>query len=68
MIDFYQGRSSATSLSSSPERGGKEKEGEGVGGRGGLNFYLDVRPKLNSWEGWRTRGVAVWRGLWDGKG
>jgi len=20
-----------------------------------LNFYLDVRPKLNTWEGWRTR-------------
>lgn len=25
-------------------------------GRGdGLAFYLDVRPKLNSWEGWRMR-------------
>ena len=25
-------------------------------GRGGMgNFYLDVRPKLNSWEGWRMR-------------
>ena len=24
-------------------------------GAGGLNFYLDVRPKLNSWEGWRMR-------------
>ncbi len=22
---------------------------------GGLSFYLDVRPKLNSWEGWRMR-------------
>lgn len=22
---------------------------------GGLAFYLDVRPKLNSWEGWRMR-------------
>ncbi|MCJ1244346.1 Cytochrome c1 heme lyase [Trapelia coarctata] len=21
----------------------------------GLSFYLDVRPKLNSWEGWRMR-------------
>jgi cytochrome c heme-lyase len=20
-----------------------------------LNFYLDVRPKLNTWEGWRMR-------------
>ncbi|MCJ1475213.1 Cytochrome c1 heme lyase [Lambiella insularis] len=24
----------------------------------GLSFYLDVRPKLNSWEGWKMR---VWR-------
>ena len=23
----------------------------------GLSFYLDVRPKLNSWEGWKMR---VW--------
>ena len=22
---------------------------------GGLSFYLDVRPKLNRWEGWRMR-------------
>ena len=21
----------------------------------GLSFYLDVRPKLNSWEGWKMR-------------
>ena len=27
------------------------------GPAGGLNFYLDVRPKLNSWEGWRMRGA-----------
>jgi cytochrome c heme-lyase len=26
-------------------------EGKGKG----LNFYLDVRPKLNSWEGWKMR-------------
>ncbi len=26
---------------------------EGAAGR--LSFYLDVRPKLNSWEGCRTR-------------
>lgn len=24
-------------------------------GGGGLNFFLDVRPKLNSWAGWRLR-------------
>jgi cytochrome c heme-lyase len=22
---------------------------------GKLNFYLDVRPKLNTWEGWKMR-------------
>jgi len=24
---------------------------------GKLNFYLDVRPKLNTWEGWKMRGA-----------
>ncbi len=28
-------------------------------GRGKLNFYLDVRPKLNSWEGWKMRGARA---------
>jgi cytochrome c heme-lyase len=40
VIDFYQGKS----------------KGTGGPAGGGLNFYLDVRPKLNSWEGWRMRG------------
>ncbi len=36
---------------------GKEEKGrEGQG----LNFYLDVRPKLNSWEGWRMRAARYW--------
>ncbi|KAF2622282.1 cytochrome c1 heme lyase [Macroventuria anomochaeta] len=26
----------------------------------GLNFYLDVRPKLNSWEGVKTRVSRFW--------
>lgn len=38
-------------------------EGRGADGKvggGPLNFYLDVRPKLNSWEGVKTRlGRAV---------
>ena len=25
-----------------------------------LNFYLDVRPKLNSWEGVKTRVAKFW--------
>ncbi|OCK81452.1 cytochrome c1 heme lyase [Lepidopterella palustris CBS 459.81] len=24
-----------------------------------LNFYLDVRPKLNSWEGWKMRALRL---------
>ncbi|KAL2270650.1 hypothetical protein VTJ83DRAFT_21 [Remersonia thermophila] len=28
-------------------------------GRGKLNFYLDVRPKLNSWEGVKMRALRV---------
>ncbi|KAL1960234.1 hypothetical protein VTO42DRAFT_8777 [Malbranchea cinnamomea] len=42
VIDFYQGK------------GG---DGSGLTGaaKGKLSFYLDVRPKLNSWEGWRMR-------------
>ena len=34
-------------------------QGKG-GAAGGLNFYLDVRPKLNSWEGWRMRASRFW--------
>ena len=29
--------------------------GRGSEGGRGVNFYLDVRPKLNSWEGLRMR-------------
>jgi cytochrome c heme-lyase len=33
-------------------------KGEGLMGKG-LNFYLDVRPKLNSWEGVRMRASRL---------
>jgi len=33
-------------------------KGEGLMGKG-LNFYLDVRPKLNSWEGVRMRASRI---------
>ena len=33
---------------------GEERE------RGGVSFYLDVRPKLNSWEGVRMRVERYW--------
>lgn len=47
VIDFYQGKSSGT-------------DGAAAGltanaGPGKLSFYLDVRPKLNTFEGWRMR-------------
>ncbi|KAE8453122.1 hypothetical protein EG329_012309 [Mollisiaceae sp. DMI_Dod_QoI] len=28
-------------------------------GNGKLNFFLDVRPKLNTWEGWKMRGAKL---------
>ena len=46
VIDFYQG---------------KQSEENARKGDGKLNFYLDVRPKLNSWEGWRMRGEKLVR-------
>lgn len=33
--------------------------GKNEGKAGKLNFYLDVRPKLNSWEGWKMRAVRA---------
>ena len=47
IIDFYQGREREDA---DPRRRGQE-----------LNFYLDVRPKLNTFEGWRMRGER-WMG------
>jgi cytochrome c heme-lyase len=37
---------------------GKQQPGAQPGQ--GLNFYLDVRPKLNSWEGVKTRVAKFW--------
>ena len=28
-------------------------------GNGKLNFFLDVRPKLNTWEGWKMRASKI---------
>ncbi|OAP60644.1 hypothetical protein AYL99_05646 [Fonsecaea erecta] len=45
VIDFYQG---------------KALEGKtGKQGNNALNFYLDVRPKLNTVEGWRMRAEQL---------
>ena len=47
VIDFYQGKTSGG--------GGSPSGLTGSAGPGKLSFYLDVRPKLNSYEGWRMR-------------
>ena len=50
VIDFYQGKS-------------EEGSHKGRGDQGNLNFYLDVRPKLNSWTGcvMRAERAVGWR-------
>lgn len=54
VIDFYQGKSASTpSQSAGPGL-------TGARGPGKLSFYLDVRPKLNSVEGWRMRFSRFW--------
>jgi len=34
-------------------------KGSDKNANGRLNFYLDVRPKLNSWEGWKMRAAKL---------
>ena len=47
VIDFYQGKTNA---------GGDKPDGLSANAASGkLSFYLDVRPKLNTYEGWRMR-------------
>lgn len=45
VIDFYQGKPSGNGTSGLAATAGPGK----------LSFFLDVRPKLNSYEGWRLR-------------
>lgn len=47
VIDFYQGKTSGGN--------GNPAGLTGNAGPGKLSFYLDVRPKLNTYEGWRMR-------------
>ncbi|KAJ5172425.1 hypothetical protein N7492_005018 [Penicillium capsulatum] len=47
VIDFYQGKTSGSN--------GTQPGLTGNAGPGKLSFFLDVRPKLNSYEGWRMR-------------
>lgn len=58
VIDFYQGRSSSSSSATAAAASGGKENDKGLltaPGPGRLSFYLDVRPKLNSWEGCRMR-------------
>lgn len=51
IIDFYEGK-----LDGNGRGGGGEKDGKKGGALGGpVSFYLDVRPKLNSFEGVKMR-------------
>ncbi|KAL1968823.1 hypothetical protein VTN77DRAFT_1184 [Rasamsonia byssochlamydoides] len=53
VIDFYQGKQASPGQSSNSGL-------TGAVGQEKLSFYLDVRPKLNSWEGWRMRFNRFW--------
>lgn len=55
VIDFYQGKRA----SSSGQSTNSGLTGAATGPEK-LSFYLDVRPKLNSWEGWRMRFNKFW--------
>lgn len=56
VIDFYQGKSASPTSAQGEGPGGIM----GASGPGKLSFYLDVRPKLNSYEGWRMRFNKFW--------
>lgn len=56
VIDFYQGKTTAVN----PPQGQGSGGIMGATGPGKLSFYLDVRPKLNSYEGWRMRFNKFW--------
>jgi cytochrome c heme-lyase len=55
VIDFYQGKTAVN-----PSQGERSGGIMGATGPGKLSFYLDVRPKLNSFEGWRMRFNKFW--------
>lgn len=54
VIDFYQGKADPRQL---------QQQSRGPKGETPLNFHLDVRPKLNSFEGFRMRAERFvgWR-------
>ncbi len=69
VIDFYEGKKSHSgtgagtgSGTGSQGAGARGMNGGSAKGMPGLSFYLDVRPKINSWEGVKMR---VWRMFGD---
>lgn len=56
VIDFYQGKTASVNSQGAESPGGII----GAAGPGKLSFYLDVRPKLNSFEGLRMRFNRFW--------
>ncbi|KAM0748696.1 cytochrome c and c1 heme-lyase [Meredithblackwellia eburnea MCA 4105] len=55
VIDFYTGHHPLLSSSSTSNGAGSENNF-----RPNLSFFLDVRPALDDWEGFRMRGVRYW--------
>ncbi|KAI1175006.1 cytochrome c/c1 heme-lyase [Nemania sp. FL0916] len=53
VIDFYAGRNPNPANTTNPAGGSV------VGADGKLSFYLDVRPKMNSWEGVKMRAFRA---------
>ncbi|KAK7747567.1 Cytochrome c1 heme lyase [Diatrype stigma] len=57
VIDFYAGRGFGSTSAPSSSSGGSGPAG--TGGAKPLSFYLDVRPKLNTWEGVKMRAFKA---------
>ncbi|RMZ88345.1 hypothetical protein DV736_g4419, partial [Chaetothyriales sp. CBS 134916] len=53
VIDFYEGKSDPAATATATPTTAPTRQAQATAAN--LNFYLDVRPKLNSWEGWRMR-------------
>lgn len=58
VIDFYSGKP-AEGLSQVQTGDANAAAGGAAGSPQKLSFYLDVRPKLNSWEGWKMRTARL---------
>ncbi|KAI9671740.1 MAG: Cytochrome c1 heme lyase [Alyxoria varia] len=57
VIDFYEGRASRGAGDSGGGAGATQQQEQQ---QRRLNFFLDVRPKLNTWEGVKMRVARYW--------